>query len=79
MIYKIFTPKQLSKFLNKPVEEIELVELRDADLYGNFIIFEGYKFKLTYGNYQCLETPTQKIEKRNINFVKAKNDHYKKQ
>ncbi len=79
MIYKIFTPKQLGKFLNKPVEEIELVELRDADLYGNFIIFEGYKFKLTYGNYQCLETPTQKIEKRNINFVKAKNDHYKKQ
>ena len=79
MIYKIFTPKQLSKFLNKPVEEIELVELREVDLYGNFIVFEGYKFKLTYGNYQCLETPTKKIEKRNINFVKAKNDHYKKQ
>lgn len=78
MLYKIFTPKQLSKFLNKPIEEIGLTELDEPNLYGSFIVFEGYKFKLTYGNYQCLETPTNKVEKRSINFTKAPNDHYKK-
>ncbi len=77
-LYQLFTEKQLlTKFkLNK----IILTEILDEPngLYGDFLVIEGYKFKHTYGKFQCLETPTEKIQKSKVMFTKAPNDIYNK-
>lgn len=78
-LYQLLSEKQLDKFL-KPygtnVGEQKLVEIKEGELYGDFICVSGYKFKITFGRYQCLETPTDKVKKQTINAFKAPNDHY---
>ena len=80
-LYQLLSEKQLNKFLkrfNTSLDEQKLVEIKEKDLFGDFICVEGFKFKYANGRYQCLETPTEKIEKPKIYFTKAKNDHYGK-
>lgn len=82
-LYQTLTEKQMDAFLKKAGTSLakeKLVEILDKekDLFGDFIVVKGYKFKKTYGDYQCMETPTEKHEKRTLNFQKAPNDYYKK-
>jgi len=77
MIYQLLSEKQLNKFLkpyNTDTGKEKLVEIKEGELFGDFICVEGYKFKYAYGMYQCQETPTAKIEKPKIYFTKAVND-----
>lgn len=83
-LYQNLTEKKMDNFLKKlgsSLEKEQLVDIRDeaADLYGDFIVIKGYKFKKSYGQYQCLQTPTEKHEKVKLRWPKAKNDYYKKQ
>lgn len=73
-IYQTFTEKQLLKLFN--LSNIILLEILDEPngLYGDFLVIEGYKFKSSYGQFQCLETPTEKIQKSKVMFTKAPND-----
>jgi hypothetical protein len=80
-VYQLLSEKQLNKFLkpyNTDTGKEKLVEIKEGELFGDFICVAGYKFKLTFGRYQCLETPTAKIEKQTINAFKAPNDRYRK-
>lgn len=79
-LYQLLTEKQLNKFLkpyNTNVNDEPLVEIKVGELFGDFICVEGFKFKYAMGRYQCLETPTQKLEKTKIYFTKAPNDRLK--
>jgi len=83
ILYQTFSEKQMDNFLKimgSSLAKQKLVEILDKekDLFGDFIIVKGYKFKKTYGEYQCMETPTEKHQKRTLNFQKAPNDYYKK-
>jgi hypothetical protein len=81
MIYQLLSEKQLNKFLkpyNTDTGKEKLVEIKEGELFGDFICVGGYKFKLTFGRYQCLETPTEKVTKQTINAFKAPNDRYRK-
>lgn len=76
-LYQLLTEKHLEKFLKKyntSISEQPLQEIKVGELFGDFICVAGYKFKYAMGRYQCLETPTQKIEKPKIYFTKAPND-----
>lgn len=82
-LYQTLSESQLKKVLislGTSLEKQNLVDIFDdnQDLYGDFIIVSGYKFKKTYGKYQCFETPTEKHKKLKLNFPKAANDYYKK-
>lgn len=80
-LYQLLTEKQLNKFLkpyNTDTGKEKLIEIKEGELFGDFICIGGYKFKYTYGRYQCMETPTAKATKQTINAFKAPNDRYKK-
>lgn len=82
-LYQDLTEKQLDAFLKAngtSIQQQKLVEIKSTedDLFGDFIVVKGYKFKKIYGNYQCLQTPTQKHTKTELKWPKAKNDYYKK-
>jgi hypothetical protein len=82
-LYQTLSEKQLKSFLMTlgiSLENEKLVEINNKpeDLFGDFIITTGYKFKRIYSNYQCMETPTDKHKKKTLNFQKAPNDYYKK-
>lgn len=82
-LYQTLTEKQIKSFLKDlgtSIENEKLVEIKSEkdDLFGDFIVTNGYKFKKVYGQYQCMQTPTEKHIKAKLNFPKAKNDYYKK-
>lgn len=87
-LYQTLTRKQLTSFLLKNGVHIDTINERlskhdeimdkEADLFGDFILFERYKFKVVYSEYQCLETPTDKHVKQTVHAFKAPNDHYKR-
>ena len=82
-LYQTINEKQMDNFLKtlgSNLENEKLVEIMndDLDLHGDFVVIKGYKFKKTYGQYQCLQTPTEKHSKVKPNWPKAKNDYYKK-
>jgi len=82
-LYQNLTEKQLNAFLKTlgtSIENEKLVEIKKEkeDLFGDFIVTNGYKFKKVYAEYQCLQTPTEKHVKAKLNFPKAANDYYKK-
>ena len=82
-LYQEFTEKQLDNFLKTlgtSIEKEKLVEImnKEQDLFGDFIVVKGYKFKKVYSEYSCMETPTEKHAKTIPNWPKAKNDYYKK-
>lgn len=82
-LYQHFTAKQMDNFLKtfgSSLENEQLVEIinKEEDLVGDFIVINGYKFKRVYGEYQCLQTPTEKHSKTEHIWPKAKNDYYKK-
>ena len=82
-LYQNITERQLSRFmkiLGTTLEEQKLVEIKDEknDLFGDFIVINGYKFKYSYGTYQCLQTPTEKHQKTTAPWSKAQTDYYKK-
>ena len=81
VLYQLLTEKQLNKFLkpyNTDTGKEKLIEIKEGELFGDFICIGGYKFKYTYGRYQCMETPNEKAAKQTINAFKAPNDIYKK-
>lgn len=80
-LYQNLTEKQLEKFLKEngtSLCEQKLTEIKDeeADFFGDFLVFGGYKFKLTFGWYVCMETPKEKHKKQKQSFIKAPNDNY---
>jgi hypothetical protein len=82
-LYENITEKKMGNFLKKlgsSLEKEKLVEIRDdeAGLHGDFIVIKGYKFKKSYGTYQCLETPTDKHVKIKHIWPRGANDYYKK-
>jgi hypothetical protein len=82
-LYQNLTEKQMDNFLKKigsSLEKEKLVEIMSDELYlhGDFIVIKGYKFKKSYGQFQCLQTPTEKHVKLKPNWPKAANDYYKK-
>ncbi len=82
-LYQDFTEKQMAIFLKshgKSLATQPLIEIMSAeeDLFGDFIVIKGYKFKKIYGQYQCLQTPKEKHCKTELRWPKAKNDYYKK-
>lgn len=83
VLYQTFTEKQMDNFLKtlgSSIEKEQLVEILDEkqDLFGDFIVIKEYKFKKTYGQYSCMQTPTQKHVKVKHNWPKAPGDYYKK-
>lgn len=82
-LYQILTERQMKSFLKDlgtSIENEKLVEIKSEkdDLFGDFIVTNGYKFKKVYGEYQCMKTPTETHSKAKLNFPKAANDYYKK-
>ena len=82
-LYQILEKEEMESFLNilgKNLEKARIIEIKEKDLFGDFIVTDGYKFKITNGVYQCLETPTEQHQKQTINIIKNKNDsiNYKK-
>lgn len=82
-LYQILTERHMKSFLKDlgtSIEKEKLVEIKNEkdDLFGDFIVIGGYKFKKVYGEYQCMKTPTETHSKAKLNFPKAKNDYYKK-
>lgn len=80
-LYETLEADEMNKFLeqfNSNIELERLVEIKnkEEDFYGDFIVIGGYKFKFTYGSYQCLETPTEKHKPTKLHTKKAPNDHY---
>lgn len=76
-LYDILSYDELNYFLsqyNTSIEEKNIVEIKEKNLFGDFIIMNKYKFKITNGVYQCMETPTEKHEKQKVNIVKNKGD-----
>lgn len=76
-LLQLLSEKQLDKFLkqyNTSISEQKLIEIKEGELFGDFIVIAGYKFKLSYGRYQCMETPTKIVKKQTINTFKAPND-----
>lgn len=75
-IYQILTERQLKKFLKNlgyDLYELTPVELKKPD-FGDYIVCPGYKFKKVYSNYQCMETPSEKHEVKQLAYFKAEND-----
>jgi|694.fasta_scaffold38852_11 hypothetical protein len=82
-LYQNITEKKMDNFLKtlgSSIEKEKLVEIMNDkdDLHGDFIVIKGYKFKKVYGEYQCLQTPTEKHEKVELRWPKAPGDVYKK-
>lgn len=82
-LYEMFLESKLEQFLQSigtSIAKCPVVEIKDteADLYGDFICVQDYKFKSTYGQWQCLQTPTEKHVKQTVGAKKAPNDHYNK-
>lgn len=80
-LYDTLTEAKLEKFLQSiGAQNCEVVEIMDkeADLFGDFICVQDYKFKHTYGQWICMQTPTAKHVKRTVYAKKAPNDHYYK-
>lgn len=82
-LYQDLTEKQMDNFLKTlgssiAKETLREIKNQEQDLFGDFIVINGYKFKKIYSNYQCLETPTAKHSKTELKWPKAKNDYYKK-
>jgi hypothetical protein len=82
-LYQILTEKQMDAFLKKigtSLAKEPLTEILNAeeDLFGDFIIVKGYKFKKVYSEYSCMETPTEKHKKIKKHWAKAPGDYYKK-
>lgn len=80
-LYDLLLETKLEKFLQSigtSIAKCPVVEIKDpeADLYGDFICVQDYKFKSTYGQWQCLQTPTEKHVKQTVGAKKAPNDHY---
>lgn len=76
-LYQVLSSRQFSNFLKERDSSIEIepvVEIKTKDLFGDFIVKDGYKFKIVSGRYQCLETPLQKHEAQKINIIKCKTD-----
>lgn len=76
-LYQVLSARQFSNFLkerNSTIEKEPVVEIKTKELFGDFIIKDGYKFKITHGSYQCLETPLQKHKAQKINIIKCKTD-----
>lgn len=79
-IRQLLSEKQLDKFLKDygtNVGEQKLIEIKEGELFGDFICVAGYKFKSSYGRYQCLETPEEKATKQIVGIFKASNDRLK--
>jgi hypothetical protein len=68
------------KKLGTSLAKESLIEILNAeeDLFGDFIIVKGYMFKKTYGQYSCMETPTEIHKKIKKHWAKAPGDYYKK-
>lgn len=82
-LYQNLTEKAMDNFLKtigSSIKKEKLVEIMDGkeDLHGDFIVIKEYKFKYSYGSYQCLQTPTEKHEKVKLRWPKAPGDVYKK-
>lgn len=82
-LYQLLKPKQMDKFLKQFGTTLDLerpVEIKNEkeDFFGDFIVCGGYKFKITYGRYSCMETPTDKHKPAKVMAKKAPNDHYYK-
>lgn len=66
-------------FHNKPDLTPYTIDEPENDFYGEFVWINGYFFKVAYGNYTCLTTPTEKHEQIKRSFgPKGHNDYYKK-
>lgn len=81
-LYQTLTEKQMDNFLKAngtALADQKPVEIKDeaSDLYGDFIVIDGYKFKKIYSEYQCLETPKEKHAKQRVSIRQAPNDNYK--
>ena len=82
-LYQNLSAKQLNNFLlplgtNLDVERLVEIKRKEEDLFGDFIVVGGYKFKFASGSYVCMETPTDKHVKQTVHAFKAPNDHYKR-
>lgn len=80
-LYDVLDAGKMDKFLQSMGSSLEVeqpIEINkpDEDFYGDFIVSGGYKFKICYGNYSCMETPTEKHVKRTVAAKKSPNDHY---
>lgn len=80
-LYQTLSEKQMEKFLKEngsSIKEQKITEIKDtdSDFYGDFLIFKGFKFKLCYGQYNCMETPSEKHTKQKRPFIKAAGDNY---
>jgi hypothetical protein len=58
-------------------QELKIVEIKEEDIYGDFLFINNYGFKKTYGSFQCLITPTEKHTKQIICIPKSSNDRSK--
>lgn len=82
-LYQNLSAKQLDNFLKQfgtRLNDTQLIEIKnkEQDMFGDFIVSNGYKFKLACGTYQCLETPTEKHKpQKATNIKQAFNDNYK--
>ena len=79
VLYQNITEKQLDKFLKQfgtslSIESLIEIKDKEADLFGDFIVIGGFKFKHVYGQYQCLETPTEQHKPWRPNIIKCKTD-----
>lgn len=76
-LYQVLTTKRLGRFLSTlgtSLEQIPVVEIKTDTMYGDFIVTHGYYFKLTYGNYQCMQTPEEKHQPQKANILKNPKD-----
>lgn len=82
-LYQILEKAEMNNFLkahNSSIEKEALVEIKENNLFVDFIVIAGYKFKLTNGVFQCMETPKDKHRAQKINIIKNPHDsiNYKK-
>lgn len=80
-LYDVLDADKMDKFLQSMGSSLEVeqpieIKNKEEDFYGDFIVSGGYKFKICYGNYSCMETPTDKHKPAKLMAKKAPNDHY---
>lgn len=78
-LYQILSEKEINKFLksigyNSSINNLLILEIKNEDMFGDFIIIEDYYFKKIYSEYQCLKTPTEEHKKQKANIIKNPND-----
>ena len=77
-LYQEFKEPQIKSLLKKHFdinfEDLKPKEMTVGGFFGDYIEVKGYKFKIVYGNYICMATPSETHEKPKINFIKCRTD-----